>query len=110
MTFQDITGILKAEIYAGAQHLPKEVQTGYAGDLLSEVMANAKEGQLWLTIQTHPNIVAVALLINLGAVIITGGHRPEPATVAKAKSEGILLMATAYHTFEAIRILSKAGF
>ena len=39
-------------------------------------MANARDGQVWLTIQVHENIVAVALLTNVVGVIITGGGGP----------------------------------
>jgi predicted transcriptional regulator len=110
MTLQDVSVVLKAEIHSGAANLCQEVQSGYASDLLSEVMAGAKLGQLWFTVQTHPNVAAVALLTNLAAVVITGGHKPEPTTIAKAEAEGLPVMSTQYQTYEAMQALFKAGF
>jgi len=51
-------------------------------------MKGAKEGDLWVTLPSHLNVVAVASLLNLGGVIITEGHRPDPETIARAESEG----------------------
>lgn len=110
MTLQDVCAVLKAEVHCGSANLSREAESGYASDLLSEVMAGAKVGQLWFTVQTHPNIAAVALLANLAAVVITGGHKPEAATVAKAEAEGLPILSTDYQTYEALQVLFKAGF
>ncbi len=109
MILKEVVELLKAEVHSGADKLSREVKSGYASDLLSEVMAGAKVGQLWFTVQTHPNVAAVALLTDLGAVIITGGHKPEPDTVTKADAEGMVMLSTGFSTFEAINILSQAG-
>jgi predicted transcriptional regulator len=110
MTLQEICAIIKAEVHCGSADLTREVWSGYASDLLSEVMAGAKAGQIWFTVQTHPNVAAVALLTNLAAVVITGGHKPDAATIAKAETEGLPIMSTEYQTYEALQILFKAGF
>src|SRR5690242_11544745 len=98
MTLQEVSTILNARVHSGKADLSRVIQSGYTSDLLSEVMAGAKEGQLWFTVQTHPNVAAVALLTNLAAVIITGGHQPEPATITKAETEGLVIMSTDYKT------------
>ncbi len=67
---------------------------GYASDLLSCVMANAAHQGIWITLQAHTNIVAVAALLDLCAVIITEGAMPDEATIAKANQEGIVLLST----------------
>ena len=110
MTLEEIKTVLKAEVYSGASNLGRQVRSGYASDFMSEVMAGGKVDQVWFTVQTHPNVAAVALLTNLAAVIITGGHKPEPATIAKAEIEGLPIMSTDYPTFEALQALFKAGF
>lgn len=89
---------------------PGRIVTGaYASDLLSDVMAHAREGSLWLTIQSHPNVVAVALLTSLSAVVFAGGVRPDEDTVAKAQAEGINLITTDLPTYEAAGILYAGG-
>ena len=77
----------------------KEVTGGYIGDLLSDVMAHARDGQVWLTIQVHENIVAVALLTNVAGVIITGGRKPLPETVKRAREEGVVILSSKLPTF-----------
>ena len=64
-------------IAAGQNDLEREVQGGYCGDLLSDVMANAPIGCVWLTVQAHQNIVKVALLREMAAIVLTGGQAPD---------------------------------
>jgi len=80
--------------------LGREVTGCYISDLLSDVMANAKEGEVWITLQTHPNIVAVAALKNLSGIIITNNRIPEEETLKKAEAEGMPIMLSASPTFE----------
>jgi hypothetical protein len=72
---------------------------GYTSDLLSCVMANATHQGIWVTLQAHNNIVAVAALLDLCAVLITEGAMPEPATIAKANQEGVTLLSTSKPSF-----------
>lgn len=71
-----------------------ELTTGYTSDLLSCVMTGAAHQGIWITLQAHSNIVAVAALIELGAVIITEGAMPDPGTIAKANQEEVVLLST----------------
>ena len=73
---------------------------GYTSDLLSCVMAGAKGNCLWITLQAHLNIVAVAALLEVAAVIITENAQPDPATIAKANEQGIILLSTPKFTYE----------
>jgi hypothetical protein len=74
--------------------------SGYSSDLLSCVMAGAKKGSLWITLQAHLNIVAVAALNEVAAVIITENAQPDAATIAKANQEGVILFSTLQSTYE----------
>ncbi|MFZ5753964.1 MAG: serine kinase [Bacillota bacterium] len=101
MKLGEIIEKLKLErLTSGEGNLAAEVRGCYIGDLLSNVMAHAQAGNVWLTVQIHPNIVAVASLLNLPAIILVEGHQPQPETLAKAKEEGIVLLSsehTSYH-------------
>lgn len=81
-------------LYPQGENLRAEVQGCYIGDLLSNVMANAKAGDIWLTVQTHQNVVAVALLLNIAAIVFVEGHQPKAETVDKAIQENIPLFTT----------------
>jgi DRTGG domain len=78
----------------------KKVDGCYISDLLSDVMAHGKEHDLWITLQTHPNIVAVAVVKGMSAVIITNGRAPEPETIKKALAENVTIMTTPNTTFD----------
>jgi len=73
---------------------------GYTSDLLSCVMAGAKSNYLWITLQSHLNIVAVAALLEVAAIIITEGAQPDPATISKANEQGVILLSTSKLTYE----------
>ncbi len=73
---------------------------GYTSDLLSCVMAGAKSKYLWITLQAHLNIVAVAALLDVAAVVITENAKPDTATISKANEQGIILLTTSKQTYE----------
>ncbi|MGI6129337.1 MAG: DRTGG domain-containing protein [bacterium] len=100
---------LNLSAQAGQDQLGREVQGAYASDLLSHVMARAKEGNLWITIQAHQNIVAVAALLNLSGIVIAGGIEPQDDTLRKAEEEGIPLLTTDLDTFEVAGKLYALG-
>jgi len=80
--------------------LNREVKGGYVGDLLSDVIANSKENDVWITRQIHQNIVAVASLKDLAGIILVQGAEPAPETVEKAAKEGIPVMVSDLAAFE----------
>jgi len=83
-----------------------EIVSGcYVSDLLSDVMAHSKERELWITLQTHPNIVAVAVIKGIAALILTNGRNPEPATIIKAETEKMTIMISPHSTFELAGLL-----
>ena len=73
---------------------------GYSSDLLSCVMAGARKGYLWTTLQAHLNIVAVAALNEVAAIIITENAQPDAASIAKANQQGVILLSTTQSTYE----------
>ena len=75
-------------------------QGGYTSDLLSCVMAGAKVNNLWVTLQAHLNIVAVAAMLDVAAVIITENAIPDEATITKANEQGVILLSTPKFSYE----------
>ena len=94
---------------AAFSRLSAECSGGYVSDLLSDVMANAKAGDLWVTLQTHQNIVAVASLKEIAGIIIIGGREPEKATLTKAEEEKIPILLTNLPAFEVVGRLYQMG-
>lgn len=97
------------EVEAGAAGLDREIAFGHCGDLLSEVIAHAGQGSVWITVQGHPNIMAVAVLRDLAAVVVAAGNRPDKETCAKADAEGIPLLSWKGNAFELAGKLYSQG-
>jgi predicted transcriptional regulator len=102
MTVKDIKQQLGLCLCCGEEKLDKEVTGGYAGDLLSDVMANSKAGNIWITMQVHVNIVAVAVLKELAAIIIVNGRRPTEDTIKKAVEEKVPILSSTLPAFDVV--------
>ncbi|WP_153633236.1 DRTGG domain-containing protein [Prolixibacter sp. SD074] len=100
MNVKDVQQALGLKIFGGEKGLSREVTDGYVSDLLSDAMGNATEGMAWMTLQTHLNVVAIASLKDLAAVILVNGNLPEKDTLAKANEENIPVLGTKLSTFE----------
>jgi predicted transcriptional regulator len=100
MTVADIVKKLNLEVYAGKDGLSREVKGGYVSDLLSDVMGNASDGNIWITLQTHKNIIAVASLRDLAAVICVKGLKPDADTIEASEIECIPILGSREKTFE----------
>lgn len=109
MTVGDVVRAMGLEVLAGQSALEREVTGGYASDLLSCVMARARKGNLWVTLQAHTNVVAVASLLELAAVIITEGMRPDEGALDKAQAEGVVLLSSPETTFAVVARLAALG-
>lgn len=91
---------MSLEVKTASSNLSKEVTGGYVSDLLSDVIANTNEGNIWITLQTHQNIVAVAKLKDLSGIILVNNRTPDPETLKKADEEGLPIMVTSLPAFE----------
>lgn len=87
----------------------REVRGGYCSDLLSDVLKNAKSGDIWVTNQKHQNCVAVAALLDLSALVIAGGVCPDDNTLEKATAEGVPLYTTEQSAFDTVGRLYELG-
>jgi predicted transcriptional regulator len=98
MKISEVSASLGAEICQG-EFDDVEVTGAYTSDLLSDVMANSKEGGVLVTIQAHKNTVAVAALVNISAIIICNS-RPLPDDMLEAaKDEGICVIRVKENQF-----------
>lgn len=100
MKVAEIVNQLGLKVYGGQQGLEQEVTGGYVSDLLSDVMGNIDNGQIWITLQTHKNIMAIASLREVAAVILVKGFEPEKDTLEQSNEEGIPILGTDLETFE----------
>ncbi len=109
MRLAQIVTELGLTVHAGERHLGQVVLGGYVGDLMSEAIARAPAGFLWVTIQTHANVVAVAMMKELSGVIIAGGRQPEPEAVERAEREGVPVLSSRQMPFDLVGRLHDLG-
>ncbi len=109
MKLSEIVRRLDLNVQTGEESLDVEVTGGYAADLLSCAMAGARRGNLWITLQGHLNVIAIATLDELAGVIVSEGKPVAPDALAKAQEEHMPILTTAMTTFEVAGRLWEFG-
>lgn len=99
--WQSIISSLELKLETSPGTVRTKVTGAYCGDLLSDVLARAEQGDLWITIHRHRSVIAVATLINLSGVVITGSRTPDADTLDAAEKQGIPLFTTRLNNFQA---------
>jgi predicted transcriptional regulator len=107
MNLNTIIEALNLEKMCKTQDGTIDITGVYIGDLLSLVMSKAKQGNIWLTIQTHINIVAVADLLDLAAILVVEGMEVDNETIVKAEELGLPILRTNISAYEAAKQLVK---
>jgi len=100
MKVSDLVKKYGLKVFSGKEGLEKNIEGGYVSDLLSDVMGNAAENEVWITLQTHQNVMAIASLKDLAAVILVKCLEPDEDTLEHSREEEIPLLGTAMGTFE----------
>ncbi len=109
MRLDELARELSLEVVAGAERLGVEISDVYVGDVLSRVMAGVRPGSLWVTVQAHPNVVAVAVLRKLAGVVVAEGVSPDPSAVSRAEEEGLPLLLTRRTAYDTCVALARLG-
>ncbi len=109
MTIRELASEMELSLLtqAGAD---AEIKNGYCGDLLSWVMGRAPSESVWVTIMSNKNVLAVAVLAEIRAVLFAEGVQPDSELLAKAEEEGVALLTSPKPAFElAGRIYALLG-
>lgn len=107
MDIHRLLEITQAELLTGSADV--QVHGCYVGDLLSDVLASAKPDVLWVTIQVHRNVVSVASMKDIPAVLITRGRKLDSQTIAEAEESGVTVLSTPLSAYDAAGRLWEAG-
>ncbi|MBA4373051.1 MAG: serine kinase [Thermodesulfovibrio sp.] len=109
MILQQLVDSLSLEVLTEGADLMRGVSGGYVSDMISDVIGNAREGQVWITFQVHLNIVAAASLKGLSAIIMVNNRRPLPETLQRASEENVVIMTTSLPAFDLVGLLYDLG-
>lgn len=85
----------------------KEIDGVYIGDLLSWVMGNASTGNVWITIMSNINTVAVATLVDASCILLAEGVTPDDDALNAARAKGINILSTKLSAYEAALKISE---
>jgi predicted transcriptional regulator len=106
-TLKDIKEKLKLKVLACEPLLSGQIKGGYTGDMLSDVLAHSNEGDIWITVQVHMNILAVAAMKGHSAILVAYGKKMDEETLRKAEEEKVVVLSTELGSFEAGAKISK---
>jgi hypothetical protein len=109
MTLTDLAASLELKVFTAGIPLDKPVLGGYASDLLSDVIGHGRKGDVWVTMQVHPNIVAVAVLKDLAGIVLVNGREPAPETLEQAAREKVPLLGARSGAFDLVGRLYGLG-
>lgn len=109
MTLENLITLTGAKNMTPGLPLDTQVSCGYTCDLLSWVMAHGKQGMAWITVQTHMNVIAVASLMEMAAVIIPEGIQMEEPSLEKAREEGVAVLQSDKTAFALCALLAQHG-
>ena len=109
MTLFEVMDILDAKVLVGRNQLNTKVETAFAADLLSDVLAYAKQGALLLTGLTNPQIVRTASILDIAAIVLVRGKIAPDETLRLAEELDVPLLSTRYILFETSGRLYSRG-
>ena len=99
MKVKELAEELRMQVVSGTSGIDNDITGGYTSDLLSDVLGHAEQGNIWITLQTHKNVMAIASLKDLAAVVIVNNNQPEEEMIAHSNEEGIPVLVTNESSF-----------
>lgn len=109
MNVTELIPLIEAEYMTPTVPTDKEVTCGYTCDLLSWVMAHGDEGMAWVTVQTHMNVVAVAMLSEMACVILPENIDMDQDSLEKAVEEGLCVLKSPLSAYAICGKMAAAG-
>ena len=100
MKVQELVEKLNLKVLSGEKGLEREIDGCYISDLLSDVMGNAMEGNIWITLQTHKKVMAVASLKEMSCIILVKNLVPNDETIEQSNDEDVPILQTSLPTYE----------
>ena len=109
MTVKEMAAACGWTLLAGGEGEGNQIDGCYIGDLLSWVMAHGEEGMAWVTVQTHMNVIAVAVLAEMACVILPENIPMEQESLDKAAAEGMCVLSSPLSGYEICGRMHGAG-
>ncbi len=99
----------RLELESATKVFDRDVTGVYISDMVSDVIANAKAGDLLVTVQIHNNVVAAANLVDLCGIVVTQGKAPTDDVVRMSEKAEIPIYTTELNRWQMATRLYEAG-
>lgn len=109
MQLRAIIEEMEFKLLSGDENQPLDIRCAFMSDILSDVMAKVSKGTLWITNQTHMNVIAICFFKTLAGVVIPDGLEPDEATLSKAREKNIVVLSSPLSAFEIAGRLYELG-
>ena len=109
MTAASLARLLEAKNLTPSCTMDRQITCGGVCDLLSWMLAHGRKGMAWITVQTHLNVIAVAVLKDMAAVILPESLVMDETVLKKAVEEGIIVLSTPLTAYEVCAKMVSAG-
>jgi predicted transcriptional regulator len=110
MTLRELATLLEWDALSEGSGLDVAVLGCYSGDLLSHALASAEPGQIWITIQRHANVVAVAQVAGLAGILLACGSRASDSVIERAREGGVPMLTSPDSAFVLAGRIHRALF
>ena len=108
MTLREVVNLLNGTVYLGENRLDEEVETGFASDLMSDVLT-LKDTPMLITGLCNVQTIRTCDMATLDIVVFVRNKKPTPDMVELAEDNDMVLIATSYSMFRAVGMLYEAG-
>lgn len=109
MTVKEIASILEAKFLCCEEEGERQVQSVFASDMMSDVLAFVTEDTLLLTGLINSQSVRTAEMLDLPALVFVRGKNPHQDAVDRARMIGMPALSTQMTMYEACGRLYGAG-
>ena len=109
MKVTDICDILGARVVCGEEFMDREIKNGCGSDMMSDVLAFARDQSVLITGLCNPQVVRTAEMLDIVCIIFVRGKRPNEQILQLAKEKEIAVLGTTHHMFTTCGILYNNG-
>ncbi len=109
MKLREIKEILSAEVICGEDMLDREVSSAFGSDMMSDVLAYAKESSVLLTGLVNPQTIRTALMLDMHGIVFVRAKKLTDEVVSLARESGIVVLSTNFRMFETCGKLYAKG-
>lgn len=109
MRLSEVAQVLEAEVLVGAEALGRDAPAGGGCDMISDLLFFGKPGMVLLTGLTQPAVVRTAQVMDISAVVLVRGKRPDEETLALAREAGLPVMVSPHSLYDCCGRLYARG-